>query len=366
MCRELVAGGSERQLTETALGLDRQQFDPHVVCFRGSGFRHDELRAAGVSVEVLNLMSFKRPDALQAAAQFHRYVTAHHISLVHGFDVPGILFGVPLARLFRVPVVLSSQRAHRTLTPNPHRRLLRVTDRLAHGVVCNSQAMRRHLIDDERVPAVKVHVCPNGLDLTRFNGDTRQRVPALTDASIVVGSLCVLRPEKDLLTLVHAFARLHTEDENARLLLVGSGPEETRLRERVAALDLADACVFQPATADVVPWLHSIDIFVLPSLSEAFSNALMEAMACGCCPVASCVGGNPELVTTNETGLLFEAGNAGDLAKCLQRLASDPSGRQRMASQAQSFIRSSFSREAAVATMGRIYRAHLDRVISRR
>ena len=67
-------------------------------------------------------------------------------------------------------------------------------------------------------------------------------------------------------------------------------------------------CHFQPAERNVAPWLRAMDIFVLPSLSEALSNSLMEAMGCGCCPLASDTGGNPELVQHGETGLLVSAG----------------------------------------------------------
>ena len=76
--------------------------------------------------------------------------------------------------------------------------------------------------------------------------------------------------------------------------------------------------------ANVAPWLRAMDIFVLPSLSEALSNSLMEAMGCGCCPVASDTGGNPELVQDGETGLLFPVGNAEALAARLARLLDEP------------------------------------------
>jgi glycosyltransferase involved in cell wall biosynthesis len=98
-----------------------------------------------------------------------------------------------------------------------------------------------------------------------------------------------------------------------------------------------------------------MDIFVLPSLSEAFSNALMEAMACGCCSVASNVGGNPELVRAGETGLLFERGDAGSLADALQRLIGDEGLRKQLAVNGQSYVRGNFSAQAAARRMGEIY-----------
>ena len=92
-------------------------------------------------------------------------------------------------------------------------------------------------------------------------------------------------------------------------------------------------CVFEPATSRVPGWLHAIDIFVLPSLSEALSNSLMEAMACGCCVAASRVGGNPELVAQGETGMLFEPRDAAGLAEVLRLLISDSALRAKLAAQ---------------------------------
>ena len=103
--------------------------------------------------------------------------------------------------------------------------------------------------------------------------------------------------------------------QGVKLVMVGSGP---MLAELQAGGD-AD-CHFEPAVRNVAPWLRAMDIFVLPSLSEALSNSLMEAMGCGCCPVASDTGGNPELVEDGETGLLFPVGDAEALAERLARL----------------------------------------------
>src|SRR5207302_3139718 len=100
-------------------------------------------------------------------------------------------------------------------------------------------------------------------------------------------------------------------------------------------LELGPDCHFQPAAQDVAPWLRAMDIFVLPSLSESFSNSLMEAMACGCCPIASDTGGNPELVRDGEAGLLFPAGDIGALAAHLTPVLNDEEVGQRLAERAE-------------------------------
>ena len=359
MVRELGHGGSERQVTEMAKSLDRSRFTPHVGCF-AEGTRAAEVRAAGVPILVLPVRSFRSASALRGARQMGRYIRDHRIQIVHSYDWPLNTFAPPVARFYRVPVVLTSQRSHRDLRTPMMRNVLRLSDRMANGVVVNCESIRQHLIEDEGVPPAKVHLCYNGIDLDRFPAGPRQRPTELTGASVVIGVVAVLRPEKSVTTLVEAFARIAPAHPGAHLLIVGSGPMSKPLAELASQRGISAQCHFQPSTAEVTPWLRAIDIFVLPSLSEAFSNSIMEAMACGCCVIASRVGGNPELVIDGETGLLFEKANAADLAGQLALLIEDEGLRQRLAENGTRRIQEQFSLAASANRMGEIYDGVLD------
>jgi glycosyltransferase involved in cell wall biosynthesis len=355
LVRELGLGGTERQTAETARWLDRSLFEPHVGCFRANGFRAEELRDAGVPVIELPAASLRNPSALKAGTRMGEYLRRHEIQLVHTFDTPMNLFGVPVARAFRVPVVLSSQRAFRELTRQPARHLLRLTDRLVDGIVVNCKAVERHLVEEERVPASLVHLCYNGIDTRLFCPGGVPRPEAIAGAALTIGVVCAVRPEKDLSTLLRAFACVRSVQPKLKLVVVGSGPSRGGLLRLSRDLGIEADCHFEPAARDVAAWMRAIDIFVLPSLSEALSNALMEAMACGCCPVASDVGGNPELVIPMQTGLLFRRGDAADLAGKLVLLAGDPVLRRMLAANAAAHIADRFSPTASAGRMGGIY-----------
>jgi L-malate glycosyltransferase len=350
LTRSLGLGGTERQLAEIAKALDRAAFRPHVGCFHAEGFRAEELRAAGVPVVRFPVTSFVRPSVISGLLAMGRYIREHEIQLVHTFDVPLNLFGVPAARLFRVPRVLSSQRAHRALTPGIRRHLLRLTDRLVDGIVVNSETVRRELIEVDHVPPRLLHLCYNGIDAALFQSS---RGPA--EGPIVIGVICALRPEKGLETLLEAFARLNASQAIARLWIVGSGPSLPSLQELAQKLILGDRCTFEPATKNVPAALQRTDIFVLPSLSEALSNSLMEAMASGCCVVASKTGGNPELVTDQQSGLLFPPGDSTALAACLDLLLRNPGLRTRLAGAGADRIRTEFTLARAARRMADIY-----------
>ena len=356
MARELGLGGTERQLAETALALDREQFEPHVGCFTDGGFRAKELREAGVPILELGVRSLVSGSAVAGARRMGAYLARHGIGLVHAFDVPLDLFAVPVARCYRTPVVLSSMRAHRDLTPGVTRHLLRLTDKMVDGIVVNSRAVARELAEDG-VPASMVRLAYNGLDTTRFRREGERAVLPWGDGTaVVIGVVCALRPEKGLGILMEAFRKVKSARRGVKLVIVGSGP---MLAELQAGGD-AD-CHFEPAVGNVAPWLRAMDIFVLPSLSEALSNSLMEAMGCGCCAVASDTGGNPELVQDGQTGLLFPVGNAEALAARLDAVVGRAEYRLRLGVQAERRMQQHFTREQAARAMGGIYQEFLAR-----
>jgi glycosyltransferase involved in cell wall biosynthesis len=355
MARELGLGGTERQLAEIALSLDRERFEPHVGCFTDGGFRARELREAGVPILELGVRSLVSRSAVVGARRMGAYLERHGIGLVHAFDVPLDLFAVPVARWYRTPVVLSSMRAHRDLTPGVTRHLLRVTDRIVDGIVVNSRAVARELAEQDGVPASMVRLAYNGLDTRVFRREGERAALPWGEAAVVIGTLCALRPEKGLGTLMEAFRKVKAARRGVKLLIVGSGP-------MLAELEAGGAdCHFQPAQQNVAPWLRAMDIFVLPSLSEALSNSLMEAMGCGCCPVASDTGGNPELVKDGETGLLFPVGDAEALAARLARVLDEPEYRRRLGARAERRMEEHFTREQAARAMGAIYEEFLGR-----
>src|SRR5688572_17671595 len=103
MVRELGIGGCERDLTKIAIGLDRRYFEPHVAAFHTEGLRTGDLRAAGIPILHLPVRSFQSPSAVAGARLMGGYIRRHRIQLVHSYDVPMTVFGVPVARLYRTP-----------------------------------------------------------------------------------------------------------------------------------------------------------------------------------------------------------------------------------------------------------------------
>jgi glycosyltransferase involved in cell wall biosynthesis len=352
----LGPGGTELQMTGMATHLDRSQFEPHVCVFRAGWMTPDEFRAVPFRLLHLPVHSFKSWSAVRYGRELFRYIRRHRIVLTHSWDWPTNVFSFPVAKAARVDVVLTSQRADRALVPQPYLTILRMLDRMADGIVVDSQFLVNHMIHDEKASASRVFRSFNGIDIERFSPGRGPRPPGRERAGPVVGVVCLLRPEKNVQLLLRAFTKVRQLRPGLKLIVVGSGPELASLLKLRADLGLDEStCSFEPATKDVPYWLRAIDIFVLPSTSEAFANSLVEAMATGCCVMAASIDGNVELIDDGRTGLLFRNNDVDSLASGLTAAIENETLRKRLGENATQSIRERFSWQSSARNMGRIY-----------
>lgn len=361
MVRQLSIGGCERDLTKLAKVLDRSQFSPHVGVLLSGGSRTEELQAAGVPIAHFPVTSFGSLAAMQSALQMSRYLRQQQIKLIHCFDVPTCMFGVPVAYFSRTPAIVSAQLGERELFSRPYHQILRWTDHLSDVVVANSRSIRQYLIEREHVPADRTHLCFNGVETAIFHPATDPKPASVAAASLVIGTVCALRPEKRLDLLLRAFAQVRPVLPGMKLLIVGSGPVLPQLEALRDELGIAADCVFEPSKTEVAPWMRALDIYVICSETESLPNALIEAMACGCPAVGSRVGGIPELISDNVSGLLFESKNVESLSAALTKLILDPALRRQFGQQAAKFARETFSMEANLRCNTTLYRTLLAR-----
>jgi glycosyltransferase involved in cell wall biosynthesis len=357
---KLHFGGNERDLAKLARHLNPDRWQVHVAAFWPEGDRHAELEAAGIPILDLAVRSFRNGTCIRGARLLHSYIRRYRIQLIQAFDPPTSTFLVPLGQLFGVPAVISTHSFFRTLIPPSGAYPLRMVDFLADRIAVNADAVKQHLVADYGISARKIFVSYNGVETDVFFPKSEARPQFLSNASIVIGSLCVMREEKRIDLLLEAFATVLASHPEAKLLIVGEGDMLEAWQRRRNELALGDSCRFEPTSGNVPYWLRCMDIFVLPSRSEGFPNTLLEAMACGCCVIASKIGGVPEMVDHERTGLLFQPGNANALGSTLLRIVGDPSLRKSLAEAAAIEARERFSMEAAAARMDAFYTSVLD------
>ncbi len=242
-----------------------------------------------------------------------------------------------------------------------NQRLRRVYGMGTHRFVGLSKAIESYLTGPVGFSRERVLRICNGVDTQRFAPTTTASAdwPYRRGEHLVIGAVGRMQAVKDPLNLVDAFLRLRelcpTDWPRLRLVMLGGGPLLDAARERLAGAGVADQAWLPGDRSDVAQLLPQFDIFALPSQAEGISNTLLEAMACGCAPVATDVGGNPELVEEGANGLLVPAQDSAALAAALARLASDPALRQRLAEASLTRVRSQFSLDGMVAAYEALY-----------
>lgn len=233
------------------------------------------------------------------------------------------------ARLAGVPIVVHGEHGREAADPDGgntfRRRLRRCLNPLITEFVAVSRDLKGWLVSDVGVPVRKVTQICNGVDTETFTPLRRASVRSalgIAADQIVIGTVGRLDPVKDHKGLIQAFYRLHPVQRQL-LVIVGSGPTRAALDRLRLGLGLGDRIRLLGERDDVHLLLPALDIFVLPSLAEGMSNAILEAMASGLPVVATRVGGNPELVQDGVTGALVPPRSSEALAAALAQYLAD-------------------------------------------
>jgi glycosyltransferase involved in cell wall biosynthesis len=351
-------GGTEGQFVEVACGLDRGSWDVDVACIRAEGPLRARLDAVGVRPWSCGRGSFKSPRAVGAIRALARHLRERQIQVVHSFDFYSNVMGVLAARAAKVPAIIASQRDLGNLRPWHEQRIHSAMLRLATHVLVNSEATAERLSRSRAARTGRLSIVRNGVDLGRFRPRDSASAAA---AAPTVGTLANLRPEKGLLQLVEAAALVRQQVPAVRFSIWGEGQLRPALEARIQALGLTDTVHLHGSTREPEKALQQCDIFVLPSLSEACSNVLLEAMATGLPVVTTRIGGNPNLIDDGRTGLLVPAGEPRPLGDAIARLLASRDLAGRVATGARARALAEFGMKRMIEHMEALYRRALDR-----
>lgn len=337
----LGAGGAEALVVTFAQGIDRREHELFVACLSGAeGVNAQRLRELGVPVIDLGARN------LRDVAAFRRLlalIRGERIELIHAHLTYSAIWSAVASRLTRVPAIASlhvSPRATRTLRDSVrHRigtdlrdRLMRfILNRWSRAVVTVSAALRDDYLARGLAPQ-KMRVVHNGIELDRFRrprAEARaqlERELGIADGTPIAVTVAVLRPRKGIEVLLEAARSV----PRATFVIIGDGPKREEWSALAEQLGVAERIRWAGFRRDVDALLAGCDLFVHPSLDDAFPTVLLEAMAAGLPIVASRVGGIPEIVNDGITGELVEPGDSAALAEAINALLDDAEAMRRM------------------------------------
>jgi glycosyltransferase involved in cell wall biosynthesis len=352
--RPVTGGGGERMARNIAVGLDPSRFESTLCATRSVST--DVMAELAGRVDGLELGRRSTLDLVRWWPLI-AYLRSRRIDILHTHKFGSNVWGAPIGRLARVPVVIAHEHSW-TYLGHPLRRCLdrEVVARAADVVIAVSREDRRKMIDVEHLDPERVRFIPNGIRRPKPGRPhvVRRELGIPKDAK-VVGAVGSLRPQKALGRLVVAAEALISDFPDLRVLIVGDGEQHDAIREEVKRRGLGDHVLLLGYRSDVQDVLAAIDVCVSTSQWEGSPLAVMEYMAAGKPIVATSVGGVPDLITDGTHGLLVERDNDQRLADSIRTVLGNPELAARLGASAQHRQAAEFTIEGTVRRVESLY-----------
>jgi glycosyltransferase involved in cell wall biosynthesis len=359
-----VTGGGERVARNLVVSLDPDRFQRTLCVSRWDPAVADDPPAAEALAELqqagVEFLGLRRGSvaAIGAWRPLLRLLRDRGVEILHSHKFGSNVWGAVVAPLARTPVFVAHEHTW-NYVGNPGRKFLdrRLVARNADVIVAVSREDQRRMIEVEHIPPEKIVYIPNGIPeppAAASQGSVRDELGIGPDQP-VVGTVCVLRPQKDVATMLRAMALVAERVADLKVVIAGDGGERPALERLIAELGLGDVVVFLGRRTDVPDVLAAFDVAVCSSVFEGSPLAVMEFMEAGLPIVATKVGGVPDLVDEGEGGYLVAPGDAATLAERVCKLLADPEAARRMGQHGQRRRREEFAIDVAARRTEELY-----------
>jgi sugar transferase (PEP-CTERM/EpsH1 system associated) len=362
-------GGVEKYIVDLVNGVDRNRFEPVIFCLQGNGPLKGLIRQQ-VKIYVLAKRQGNDPILMVKLGKLFRN---EKVDIIHSNNW-STFFESAMARMLAPSSVLlhtqhgmemNGSEAFCRRTRYIRNRIRQSLTYVANRVLVVSAATEQFVCNEWYTPLEKITLIYNGVDLNKFKDRKAQRSEwrnklGLKQKDMVIGSVGRLSPVKNYSLLIRAFHDVARHDLNVKLMIVGDGSEKESLLSLIRELELQNRVLLLGHRSDVSELLCAMDIFVLSSISEGVSLALLEAMATALPAVATNVGGNPEVLGGKDCGLLVASNDRPALTKALTYLNDHPTERLNLGRQARLRIQSSFDLKRMVCEYESVYRTCLN------
>jgi glycosyltransferase involved in cell wall biosynthesis len=358
LLHSLKVGGAEVLAVRMARALGKT-YRVVFACLDDLGTLGEQLRGEGFTVEVLG----RKPGVdWSCSRRLRKFLRREGVALVQAHQYTPFFYALAARFPFwRTPILFTEHGRHQPDYPRRKRMLFnRLMLRRHDRVVGVGEAVRQALIHNEGFPAGRVGLVYNGIDLDAFEqpcpdrGELRRSL-GLGASDLVLFQVARLDYLKDHATAVRTMERVVAHRPDARLVLVGEGPEQGKIEDLIRQKKLENNVLLFGLRKDVARLLPAADLFLLTSVSEGIPLTVIEAMAAQLPVVSTAVGGLAEVVEEGQTGLLAPAGDDAALAEKVLTLAGDTERRTRMGQNGRERARALFSEAKMNAEYLRLY-----------
>ncbi|MBN1543371.1 glycosyltransferase family 4 protein [candidate division KSB1 bacterium] len=334
----------------------------------------------GIDVQPLGINRPYGARAMRQVVRLSRFMRESGSCYLQTYHFGSDLIGTLIKAIFPTARLISNRRDMGFDEAHPRYRLMRrFLNKRADLIVTVSERLKQEIRQREGAPAYRLRTVYNGIESAvphtpQTDNHLRPQL-GLSSCDRIVGLIANIRPIKGIDVAIEAWPKVQRQIPNAHLLIIGglpAGDQDTlatynqNLRRRVDSLDLNKTVHFLGPRSNIQELLPELDLAVLPSRSEGFSNTLIESMAAGLAVVATDVGGNPEAIDSGRNGLLVPPEKPSELARAIVLLLKDDALRHRLSEQGRKDSRKRFSLQQMISSYLAIYQELLPTIDSAR
>lgn len=340
-------GGVEKRLLNISSYDDKLNGIEHLfVAISRGGVVENGIRKNGKRVVCLNKPH--RIPSLKALIAIFILLKREKPDVIHTSGAEANFHGIIAAWLSGVPVRIAEEIGMPKQS-NVAKLVFRIVFKLSHAVVGNARQVLKYLACENRVSPGKQYLVHNPVLFPKLE----RRV---NGGRFVFISVCRLFPIKNLNSVIKLLPDLLLTNPNLEYWIIGEGPIKEELTALVEELGLSECVKFLGFQENVTKYLLQADVFVLPSFSEGFSNALVEAMYAGVPCVATNIGGASEIITHGKNGFLIDPNNKESIYNVLHELLLLPEAElYKIGSVGKSHVESSYSLTSHMENLYFIY-----------
>lgn len=355
-----ISGGTERNLSYLTTHLDKNKFDVHLAALTYTQWLDtDYFPCTKFSLNMKSLSSF---SSFLKICKLRRYIKKRGINIIQTFFLNADIVGALASRKIDGKILISSRRDTGYWHNSKTLRLSKIFNRYFKVFLANSRNVVREVCDVEGLNPLQFKVIYNGIDPSQFHicenamNETKDSL-GIDRNDKVVGLVANFRPVKDIKNFIKACAFIKEKQKNVRFLIIGTGDEDTKreIFSYAEKLCLLPRLLFLGMIENPMPFVRTFDIGVLSSVSEGFSNSLLEYGALGIPSVATNVGGNPEIIKDIQTGLLVPPKDSLKLAHGILTLLNDDRLRSELGQNSYRRINNKFTLMATIKSHQELY-----------
>ncbi len=361
-------GGTEKIVVDIANGLPREYFESSIICMDRYGQRMSDVRE-DVPVYLMNRKPGLSPVNFHA---YYKYLKIVKPDIVHFRNFTTYFWGCIVSKFQRRCRIVYSDHSNIVEECKNNQKAKLFTRRLLKHItdnfMTNSDTFKEILIDSVHLDPDNVVVIQNGVDTDRFypmrftEKQSLRHQLGFNDRDFIVGIVAGFSRKKNLSLAVEAMKDLLEKIPAAKLMLVGSGKLEKKLKTLANDLGLSNKIYFNGSTNNVNALLNAFDLFLFPSsFGEGMPNAVLEAMAAKVPVAASDIQGNIELLHDGQRGILFRNNDKDSLVKTVIRLANDKVLSDQIADRGYQYVKENMSLHKMIERYEKFYSAVYNR-----